>query len=127
MATSFPSSMVEDPTAVRVSDVICRLYLDKFGKGPMRAETAIYGDLIVTVLREVYTPAEKAMIQAGKEDSVLVTRMLWQHSTDLVFKEGVASVTGREVLVAIRGSELEHDMASEIFVLAPLSVTSAAG
>jgi uncharacterized protein YbcI len=116
--------MLEDPVAARVSDVISRLYLDKFGKGPLRAETVIYGDLVVTLLREVYTLAEKAMIEAGKQDSVRTTRMLWQHSTNLLFKAGVARVTGREVLVGISGFELEHNMASEVFVLAPLSATS---
>jgi uncharacterized protein YbcI len=116
--------MLEDPVAMRVSDVISRLYLDKFGKGPLRTETAICGDLVVTLLRDVYTPAEKAMIAAGKQDSVLTTRMLWQHSTDLLFKAGVARATGREVLVAISGFELDHDMASEVFVLAPASATS---
>jgi uncharacterized protein YbcI len=111
--------MLDDPVAIRVSDVVARLYLDKFGKGPLRAETVIYGDVVVTLLRAVYTPAEKAMIEAGKQDSVLTTRMLWQHSTNLLFKAAVARVTGREVLVAISGFELEHDMASEVFVLAP--------
>jgi len=119
MAPSFAASILEDPVATRVSDAIARLYLDKFGKGPLRAETVIYGDFVMTLLRDVYTPAEKAMIVAGKQDSVLTTRMLWQHSTDLLFKASVARVIGREVLVAISGFELEHDMASEVFVLAP--------
>jgi uncharacterized protein YbcI len=120
MARPLAPSRFEDPVATRVSDVISRLYLDKFGKGPLRAETVIYGDFVMTLLRDVYTPAEKAMIDAGRQDSVLTTRMLWQHSTDLLFKAGVAHVIGREVLVAISGFELEHDMASEVFVLAPL-------
>lgn len=119
------SSTLEDPVATRVSDAISRLYLDKFGKGPMRAETFIYDDLVVTLLREVYTQAERAMIEAGKQDSVRTTRMLWQHSTNLLFKAGVARVIGREVLVGISGFELEHNMASEIFLLAPLSATAA--
>jgi len=116
--------MLEDPLAIRVSDAISRLYLDRFGKGPLQAETVICDDLVVTLLREVSTPAERAMIEAGKQDSVLTTRILWQHSTDLLFRAGVAHVTGREVLVSISGFEIEHDMASEVFVLAPLSVAS---
>ncbi len=123
VARPVPSTL-EDSVATRVSEVVSRLYLDKFGKGPLHAETMIYGDYVVTLLRDVYTPAEKAMIDAGKQDSVLTTRMLWQHSTDLLFKASVARVIGREVLVAISGFELEHDMASEVFVLAPSSAAS---
>jgi uncharacterized protein YbcI len=117
-------SIPEDPVATRVSDFICRLYLDRFGKGPLHAATVICGDLVVTLLREVSTPAERAMIKAGKRDSVLTTRILWQHSTDLLFRAGVARATGREVLVSISGFEIEHDMASEVFVLAPLDAAS---
>lgn len=124
MAPSVATSMPVDPLAMRVSDMISRLYLDRFGKGPLQAETVICGDLVVTLLREVSTPAERAMVKAGKQDSVRTTRMLWQHSTDLLLKAGVTRVTGREVLVAISGYELEHDMASEVFMLAPLSVMS---
>ncbi len=117
MTTSMPA----DPMAIRVSDMISRLYLDRFGKGPLRAETVICGDLVVTLLGGVSTLAERGMIEAGKQDSVLATRMLWQQSTNLLFKAGVTRVTGREVLVAISGYELDHDMASEVSVLAPLS------
>jgi uncharacterized protein YbcI len=123
MVSSFPLVVAEDLVAIRVSDLISRLYLDKFGKGPLQAGTVICGDLVVTLLLDVCTPAEKAMIQAGNQDSVLITRMLWQHSVRPLFKAGVARVTDREVLVAISGVELEHDLASELFVLAPLSAT----
>jgi uncharacterized protein YbcI len=102
----------------RVSDFVARLYLDEFGKGPLYSETSIRGGLVVTVLREVLTSAEKALYASGRGDSVLTTRMLWQHATDRRFREGVACVVGREVVVAISGFELEHDMASETFILA---------
>jgi uncharacterized protein YbcI len=94
------------------------MYLDKFGKGPLRADTFIHGDLVVTLLHSVYTLGEKATIAAGKQDSVRATRMLWRHSINPLFRASVARVTGREVLVDISGFALEHDMASEVFVLA---------
>lgn len=101
-----------------VSAVVERLYLDKFGKGPLYTETSIRAGVVVTVLREVLTKAEKALYAGGRGDSVLTTRMLWQHATDKAFREGVGHVVGREVVVAISGFELEHDMASETFILA---------
>lgn len=65
------------------------------------------------------------MIEAGKQDSARTTRMLWQHSTNLLFKAGVVGLTGHEVLVGISGFELKHNTASEIFLLTPLSATAA--
>jgi len=108
-----------DPVADRVSAAVSRLYLDKFGKGPLSAETFMNGDIVVTVLRDVYTVAEKAMFADGREESVLTTRVLWQHTTDDQFKAAVANATGRGVLAAISGFEIREEMATEVFVLAP--------
>ncbi len=121
IADSGETPQSQDALAQRVSNVVARLYLDTFGKGPLHSETFIRGDMVVTVLRDVLTQAEKLLYANGKGDSVLTTRMLWQHATDLRFKEGVGRALGREVLVAISGFELDHDMASETFILAPSS------
>ena len=119
MARSGAAPQPEDATERRVSDVVARLYLDEFGKGPLYSETSIRGSVVVTVLRDVLTNAEKALYTRGRGDSVLTTRMLWQHATDQRFRDGVGRAVGREVVVAISGFELEHDMASETFILAP--------
>jgi uncharacterized protein YbcI len=108
-----------DRTAVAVSDAVCRLYLDKFGKGSVRTETSIWEDLIVTVLYDIFTPAEKAMIEGGMRESVLITRQLWQHATEALFRESVGRVTGRTVVAAISGFAIPEGMATEVFVLAP--------
>jgi uncharacterized protein YbcI len=103
---------------VAVSDAVARLYLDKFGKGPLAAETFISGDVVTTVLRDVYTAAERALIAGGRSDSVLVTRSLWQHATDGAFKQAVEEVLGRTVLSAVSGFGLNDDVATEVFLLA---------
>lgn len=110
----------EDWTCSLVSEAVSALYLEKFGRGPMQVRTFIHDDVVVTLLGEVFTPAEKALAGAGKRDSVLTTRVLWQHSTDDLFRASVSHVIGRVVLTAISGFDLEHDVASEVFLLAPL-------
>jgi uncharacterized protein YbcI len=110
----------EDSTCALVSDAVSGLYLEKFGRGPLQAKTFIHHDVVVTLLTDVFTPAEKALAEAGRRDSVLTTRMLWQDSTEGLFRSRVSHITGRDVLTAISGFDLEHDMASEVFVLAPL-------
>jgi uncharacterized protein YbcI len=109
----------EDPLCRRVSEAVAGLYLDKFGRGPLQSKTFIREDVVVTLLSDVFTPAEKALVDAGKRDSVLTMRMLWQHSTHELFRATVSDITGRQVLTAISGFDLEHDMASEVFVLMP--------
>jgi uncharacterized protein YbcI len=104
-------------TAAAVSEAVSRLFLDKFGKGPVHAETFVNGDLVVTLMRDVFTVAERTMIADGKADSVLTTRMLWQQATAQMFKSAIAEVTGRTVLTVISGFELTDEVATEVFVL----------
>ena len=114
-----PTVPAADPTATAVSDAVSRLYLDKFGKGAVRTETSMREDLIVTVLYDIFTPAEKMLIEGGMRDSVLITRQLWQHATEALFRESVGQVTGRTVVAAISGFAIPEGMATEVFVLAP--------
>lgn len=109
-----------DPTFEEaVSEAVARLYLDKFGKGPLQAETFVNGDVITTVMRDFLTAAEQALIDGGRADSVLTTRMHWQQATDAVFKATIGRVTDRRVLTVVSGFELVDDVATEVFVLAP--------
>ena len=108
-----------DSVETRISEQVVRIYLDTFGKGPLHSTTFVNGDVITTLLREVFTPAEKWMVSEGKIETVLTTRMHWQRVTDSRFRAEVAEVTGRNVISAISGFDAERDLASEVFVLEP--------
>ena len=112
------SDQTLDAIAAHVSQAVARLYVDEFGKGPVHAETSIRGDVVVTILRDVLTNAEKVLHAGGRGDNVLIARMLWQHATDRRLREAVGRAVGCPVLVAISGFQLDHDMASETFILA---------
>lgn len=113
------SSPSSDDVSVRVSDAVARLYLDRFGKGPLHTSTFVTEEVITTVMRQVFTHAEKSMISDGNSDSVLITRVQWQSATNDLFRAAVAEVTGRTVTAAISGFDTENDLASEVFVLKP--------
>lgn len=102
-----------------VSEAVARLFLDKFGKGPVHVSTHLTGDVLLTLMHDVFNPAERAMIADGQQDSVLTTRMLWQQATEQLFREAVGAASGRRVLTVISGFELDKEMASEVFILAP--------
>jgi uncharacterized protein YbcI len=114
-----PDPAIGDAVPARVSAAVERLYLDRYGKGPLHTETFINGSVVTTLLRDVFTPVEKAMVENGRNDSVLVNRMQWQNATDEMFRAAVAKATGRGVLAAISGFDAVHDIATEVFVLAP--------
>ena len=100
-----------------VSDAVSRVYLDKFGKGPLHAESFINGDIVTTVMRDVLTVAERELIAAGRSDSVLTTRVLLQHVTDTAFKAAIGAVTGRRVLTVVSGFALAEDVATAVSFL----------
>ena len=115
------SAAGEDPVEAAISQAVVRLYLDKFGKGPLHAQTRVHGDLATTVMRDVFTGAERALIDAGRADSVLTNRMLWQRATERDFKSTVTAACGRTVLTVVSGFAIDDDVATEVFVLAPQS------
>jgi uncharacterized protein YbcI len=115
----FPASPTGEAVPAKISAAVERLYLDKYGKGPLHTETFINGDVITTLMRDVFTPVEKAMVEDGRNDSVLVNRMQWQSATDGMFRSAVGEATGRGVLAAVSGFDAVHDLATEVFVLAP--------
>ena len=115
--------MTSSPTAVplhtAISDAVSRLFLEKFGKGPLHVETFLNGDVALTLMHDVLTVAERSLVASGRQDSVLTTRMLWQSATEDMFRHEISEVTGRRVLNVISGFELDRDLASEVFVFAP--------
>ncbi len=59
------------------------------------------------------------MIEGGRADSVLTTRVLSHQSTSEMFKQAVSEAAGRQVLSVVSGFELDQELATEVFVLAP--------
>lgn len=114
-----PDPPTLDPVSERVSAAVERLYLDRYGKGPLHTETFVNGNVVTTLLRDVFTPVEKAMVDGGRNDAVLVNRMQWQSATDHMFRSSVGEAMGRSVLAAVSGFDAVHDLATEVFVLAP--------
>ena len=45
--------------------------------------------------------------------------MQWQSATDHMFRSAVGEAMGRGVVAAVSGFDAVHDMATEVFVLAP--------
>lgn len=113
-----PPDRPETALGAEIAEAVSRLYLDKFGKGPLHAETFINGDVVTTVMRDVFTVAEKHMVAEGRSDSVLVTRMLWQQATMDSFKRAIEELTGRACLSVVSGFDVEADLATEVFLLA---------
>ena len=87
------------------------------GRGPRTASTFHYGNVLVTLMHDVLTPAEKALAEAHHTDAVSRMRHLFQKTMESDFREAVERLTGRKVVAFISGNHADPDIAAELFVL----------
>ena len=101
-----------------ISNEIVRLQAEYYGKGPTRAKTYIVEDLVVVVLEESFTRAEKTLAERGERDAIEnIRRRFQQHMAD-DFTSVVEQATGRKVRVFLSETNIDHDVSVETFLLA---------
>lgn len=101
-----------------LSNVIVRAYRDALGRGPTRARTHHANhDLIVCVLQDTLTPAERRLLDAGRHEEVRATRALLIGTIEPQLRAAVEGLTGRPVIGTVSGFNPWEDVASEAFLL----------
>src|SRR3954451_24579444 len=101
-----------------ISKEIVRLQAEYYGKGPTRAKTYIVEDLVVVVLEESFTRAEKTLADRGEKDAIEHIRRRFQQQMADDFKSVVEQATGRKVRAFMSETNIDHDVSVETFLLA---------
>ncbi len=94
------------------------LHSKYYGRGPTKAKVHADGDVVVVVLEETFTPAEQTLIDQGQSGGIQEIRRNFQQVMADQFTALVEQATGRKVRSFISETDLEKDIAVEIFVLA---------
>jgi uncharacterized protein YbcI len=96
---------------------VVRYYRAQTGRGPTRAQAFYRGDVIVVVLEDTLTKAERSLVHHGRADAVLQLRDALHEimRTDMVAT--VEQLTGATVRAFISGNEVDPDIAVETFIL----------
>jgi uncharacterized protein YbcI len=102
-----------------VSRQIVQLHARLYGRGPTRAKTYITQDYLLSVLEEIFTPAERTLIAAGKGEHVQTTRTAFQDAVGDSFVEIVEEATGRPVRTLLSQVDLSTGVAIELFLFEP--------
>src|SRR3954469_1548177 len=84
-------------TRATISNEIVRLQAEYYGKGPTRAKTYIIEDLVVVVLEESFTRAEKTLVERGEREAVEHIRRRFQQQMADSFCSVIEQATGRKV------------------------------
>jgi uncharacterized protein YbcI len=101
-----------------ISTEIVRLQAEYYGKGPTRAKTYLVDDLVVVVLEESFTRAEKTLVERGEREAIEHIRRRFQQQMADAFTSVVEQTTGRTVRVFLSETNIEHDVSVETFLLA---------
>jgi uncharacterized protein YbcI len=101
-----------------ISKEIVRLQAEYYGKGPTRAKTYIVEDLVVVVLEESFTRAEKTLAERGEKGAIEHIRRRFQQQMAEDFTSVVEQATGRKVRVFLSETNVDQDVSVETFLLA---------
>ena len=101
-----------------ISTEIVRLQAEYYGKGPTKAKTYITEDLVVVVLEESFTRAEKTLAGRGERDAIQHIRRRFQQQMADSFTSVVEQATGRKVRAFLSDTDIEADVSVETFLLA---------
>ena len=87
------------------------------GHGPKTASTFYRGNVVVTVMYDVLTKAEKILAQTGRHGDVSEARGIYQKEMETDLRAVVERLTGRKVLAFLAANQIEPDVAAAIFIL----------
>ena len=90
---------------------------DYTGRGPTKSRTSIRDNIVLVMLEDTLTKGEQALIQAGREASVINMRAEFQLAMRDESSAAIAALTGRKVLAMMSANHLNPDLGVEIFVL----------
>jgi len=102
-----------------ISQAIVRIHAEHYGKGATQAKTYAWDNLVVTVLRDVLTVAERTLIDVDRADTVRDVRTMFQSSLEPMFRAAIEQLTGRRVQSFMSQVDPVRGFGVEVFVLEP--------
>ena len=109
-----------------ISSSAVQILADYTGRGPTKARTYLFEDLLVILLRDTLTKGEHRLYESGEGAFVLDARRRFQTAMQHDLTAMVENATGRTVIGFMSGNHLEPDLGAELFVLEPQPSTDTA-
>jgi uncharacterized protein YbcI len=107
------------PHLAEVTNAVVRLYRTYYGKGPTRSKSYLMDDLLVCIMRELFTTIEHTLIEAGEARQVRATRLALREAIQEELRAEVERIVGRRVRGLTGQVLLAPEIAIEVFVLEP--------
>ena len=105
------------PELAEISTAMVAMHRENFGRGAGAAKTFLDGEMVVCVLSDIYTAAERTLIGAGQAEHVRRTRTLHQEALEDEYKASIERILGRPVAALLSAVHVDPDVAIEVFLL----------
>jgi uncharacterized protein YbcI len=112
--------------AAAISNATVRIMSEYTGRGPTKARTSIRDDVILVLMHDTLTKAERSLAAAGDGEFVMQTRERFQRTMRDDLIAAIEMLTERKVLAFMSSNHLGPDMAAEMFVMEPSADSSPA-
>jgi len=122
-----PSSDMQDPGRLNaaLSNEIGHYVAEFTGRGANRSRAFIDQDVVVCLLEDGATKAERNLVAAGKADLVRLQRDALQRAMEPALVACVQRLTGRTVRTFLSGTSTLADSSVKVFVLEPSTAAAA--
>src|SRR3954471_20912399 len=98
-SASLPARPDRGTLVAQLSREIVQLHARMYGRGPTKARSYLQRDYALCILQEIFTPAERMLIQTGSGEHGRDTRLKFQDAVRDEFITIAERVTGRTVRV----------------------------
>ncbi|HWT25540.1 MAG TPA: Na-translocating system protein MpsC family protein [Solirubrobacteraceae bacterium] len=102
-----------------ISQAIVRIHAERYGKGATQAKTYAWDNVVVTVLADVLTTAERTLVEVSRPDTVRHVRAAFQETNEATFRTAVEAITGRRVRSFMSQVDPATGYGVEVFILEP--------
>ena len=94
-----------------------RTHNDYRGRGPTRAQAFFHQHVVVVLMEDAMTTAERSLVKDGKSDFVLGMRRALESTMRADLVSAIEGLTGRKVVALMSANHTEPDYSAELFVL----------
>ncbi len=100
-----------------LTDELVGIQTGYLGRGPKTAFTFHRGNVVVTMMHDLLTKAEKILAQTGGHREVTIAHGLFRQQMEGDLRAVVERLTGRRVLAFLGANHTDPDVAAVIFIL----------
>src|SRR4051794_1445687 len=100
-----------------IARAVVRIYRGICGRGPTKARAIFRGNVVVVVLEEVLTQAERSLVASGRRNEVIALRRELHGAMRDELALAVGELTRCGVRAVMGDAQLDPDIAAEVFVL----------